>query len=45
AISSVAAPALAGTAIPGLGLGPLLVLTAALSLIGGVTLMRRSPRA
>ena len=39
AISSVAAPALAGAVIPGLGLGPLLVLTAAVSLLSGVTLM------
>ncbi|WP_101253877.1 MFS transporter [Streptomyces barkulensis] len=39
AVSSVAAPALAGAVIPGLGLGALLVLTAAVSLIGGVVLM------
>ncbi|MDI3213260.1 MFS transporter [Arthrobacter sp. AL12] len=39
AISSVAAPALAGAVIPGLGLGPLLALTAAVSLLSGVTLM------
>ncbi|MBN3929169.1 MFS transporter [Streptomyces verrucosisporus] len=39
AVSSVAAPALAGAVIPGLGLGTLLVLTAVVSLIGGVVLM------
>ncbi|PPB48653.1 MFS transporter [Arthrobacter pityocampae] len=39
AFSSVAAPALAGAVIPGLGLGPLLVLTAAVSLLGGMALM------
>ncbi len=39
AISSVAAPALAGASLPGLGLGPLLVLTAAVSLLSGVALM------
>ncbi|MGY1455378.1 MFS transporter [Streptomyces sp. SS8] len=39
AVSSVAAPALAGAVIPGLGLGPLLVLTAAASLLSGVVLM------
>lgn len=44
AISSVAAPALAGAVIPSLGLGSLLVLTAALSLIGGVTLILRGHR-
>ncbi|WP_366139886.1 MFS transporter [uncultured Kocuria sp.] len=39
AISSVAAPALAGAVIPGLGLGTLLVITAAVSLLSGVALM------
>jgi predicted MFS family arabinose efflux permease len=39
AVSSVAAPALAGAVIPGLGLGTLLVLTAAVSLLSGVALM------
>lgn len=39
AFSSVAAPALAGAVIPGLGLGRLLVLTAAVSLLGGMALM------
>ncbi|MFI7581516.1 MFS transporter [Kocuria kalidii] len=39
AFSSVAAPALAGAAIPALGLGALLVLTAAVSLLSGVALM------
>ena len=39
ALSSVAAPALAGAVIPGLGLGALLVLTAAVSLLSGVALM------
>ncbi|MDD9205706.1 MFS transporter, partial [Georgenia sp. 10Sc9-8] len=39
AISSVAAPALAGAVIPGLGLGALLVLTAAVSLLSGVALI------
>ncbi|MBJ6635434.1 MFS transporter [Streptomyces coelicolor] len=39
AVSSVAAPALAGALIPDLGLGALLVLTAAVSLLSGVALM------
>jgi predicted MFS family arabinose efflux permease len=39
AVTSVAAPALAGAIIPGLGLGALLVLTAAVSLLSGVALM------
>ncbi|MFH0243469.1 MFS transporter [Streptomyces sp. HK10] len=39
AVASVAAPALAGAVIPGLGLGTLLVLTAAVSLLSGVVLM------
>ncbi|WP_416063276.1 MFS transporter [Rhodococcus indonesiensis] len=39
ALSSVAAPALAGAAIPALGLGSLLVVTAAVSLLGAVALM------
>ncbi len=42
AISSVAAPALAGAALPDVGLGPLLVLTAAVSLLSGVALMLRA---
>ena len=40
AISSVAAPAVAGAVIPGLGLGTVLVITAAVSLASGVLLMR-----
>ena len=40
AVSSVAAPALAGAVIPGLGLGTVLVITAAVSLASGVLLMR-----
>ena len=44
AVSSVAAPALAGAVIPGFGLGPLLVMTAAVSVLSGVALLlRRSP--
>ncbi|WP_149546975.1 MFS transporter [Streptomyces marokkonensis] len=39
AVGSVAAPVLAGAVIPGLGLGTLLVLTAAVSLLSGVALM------
>jgi predicted MFS family arabinose efflux permease len=39
AFTSVAAPALAGAVIPGLGLGQLLVLTAAVSLLSGAALM------
>ncbi|MCY1158114.1 MAG: arabinose transporter permease [Citricoccus sp.] len=39
ALSSVAAPALAGAVIPGLGLGTLLVVTAAVSLLSGVALI------
>lgn len=39
AISSVAAPAVAGMLIPRLGLGPLLTLTAAVSLVGGTALL------
>ena len=44
AVSSVAAPALAGAVIPGFGLGPLLAATAATSLLSGVALilLRRS---
>ncbi|MFJ6280256.1 MFS transporter [Arthrobacter subterraneus] len=41
ALSSVAAPALAGAIIPGLGLGPLLILTAAVSLLSGAALLLR----
>ncbi|MFI7742464.1 MFS transporter [Kocuria rhizosphaericola] len=45
ALTSVAAPALAGVVIPGLGLGALLVLTAAVSLLSGAALMLHgSPR-
>ncbi|WP_432506672.1 MFS transporter [Kineococcus arenarius] len=48
AVSSVVAPALAGAVIPGFGLGPLLVVTAAASLLSGVGLLllcrsKRSP--
>lgn len=39
AVSSVAVPALAGAVIPGLGLGMLLVLTAAVSLLSGIALI------
>lgn len=39
ALSSVAAPALAGAVIPDLGLGVLLLLTATVSLLSGVALM------
>ncbi|GAA1751398.1 MFS transporter [Kocuria aegyptia] len=39
ALSSVAAPAIAGAIIPGLGLGALLVITAAVSLSSGVALI------
>ncbi|GFM18568.1 MULTISPECIES: MFS transporter [Mycobacteriaceae] len=39
AVSSVAAPAVAGAVIPGLGLGTVLVITAAVSLGSGVVLM------
>ncbi|MDZ7929257.1 MAG: MFS transporter [Rhodococcus sp. (in: high G+C Gram-positive bacteria)] len=46
AVSSVATPALAGAVIPGLGLGPLLVVTAVVSSLGGAILMMyRPPRA
>ncbi|TDL43008.1 MFS transporter [Kocuria rosea] len=44
AVSSVAAPALAGAVIPGLGLGTLLVLTAAVSLLSGAALLLGSSR-
>lgn len=43
AISSVAAPAAAGAAIPSLGLGPFLVLTAAVSSLSGATLLLYKP--
>ncbi|WP_051476529.1 MFS transporter [Arthrobacter sp. Br18] len=43
ALSSVAAPALAGAIIPGLGLGTLLVLTAIVSLLSGAALMLHKP--
>ncbi|MEU7566701.1 MFS transporter [Streptomyces fradiae] len=39
ALSSVGAPALAGAVLPGLGLGPLLVATAAVSLLGAAALL------
>ncbi|KUG57273.1 arabinose ABC transporter permease [Kocuria rosea subsp. polaris] len=39
AFSSVAAPAVAGAVIPGLGLGTLLVLTAAVALLSGAALL------
>lgn len=39
ALSSVAAPALAGAVIPALGLGPLLVVTAAVSLLSAAALV------
>lgn len=39
AVSSVAAPTLAGAVIPSFGLGPLLVVTAAASLLSGVALL------
>lgn len=47
AISSVIAPAVAGAVIPGIGLGPLLVWSAGVSLLGAValTLPSRSGRA
>jgi predicted MFS family arabinose efflux permease len=41
AVSSVVAPAVAGAVIPALGLGTLLVITAALSLFSGIALARR----
>lgn len=41
ALSSVAAPALAGAMIPGLGLGLLLILTAVASLLSAITLVLR----
>lgn len=41
ALSSVAAPALAGAMIPGLGLGPLLILTAVASLLSAIALVLR----
>jgi predicted MFS family arabinose efflux permease len=43
ALSAVAAPAVAGAVIPSLGLGTLLVLTAAVSLVSGVALGWRPP--
>ena len=42
AVSSVAAPAIAGAVIPGLGLGPLLVCTAAISVFGAMALQVHS---
>ena len=45
ALSSIAAPALAGAMIPGLGLGPLLIFAAVASLLSGMALVvRRSPQ-
>lgn len=45
ALSSVAAPALAGAMIPGLGLGPLLIFAAVASLLSGIALvLRASPQ-
>lgn len=44
ALSSVAAPALAGAMIPGLGLGLLLILTAVASLLSAITLVSRGRR-
>ncbi|MBE4718651.1 MFS transporter [Pseudarthrobacter sp. AB1] len=45
ALSSVAAPALAGAMIPGLGLGPLLIFAAVASLLSGIALvLRGSPQ-
>lgn len=44
AFSSMAAPAIAGAVIPGLGLGRLLVLVAAVSLLSGVVLMLHGSR-
>ncbi|MQS07354.1 MFS transporter [Streptomyces alkaliphilus] len=44
AVSSVAAPVVAGAVIPELGLGTLLVLTAAVSLISGVALLPHRAR-
>ncbi|GAB3220524.1 MFS transporter [Mycolicibacterium hippocampi] len=41
AVSSVAAPAVAGAVIPGLGLGTVLVLTGAVSLFSGLALLLR----
>lgn len=44
ALSSVAAPAVAGAMIPGLGLGPLLIFAAVASMLSGMALvMRASP--
>ncbi|MCJ8503276.1 MFS transporter [Kocuria flava] len=43
AVSSVAVPALAGAVIPALGLGTLLLITAAVSLLGGVALLWHGP--
>lgn len=45
AISSVAAPAVAGAAIPVLGLGRLLILTAVASLLSGLALLLHRPTA
>lgn len=45
ALSSVAAPAVAGAMIPGLGLGPLLIFAAVASLLSGIALvLRGSPQ-
>jgi len=42
ALSSVAAPAVAGAMIPGFGLGPLLVVVAVASLLSGIALVLRA---
>ena len=42
AVSSVVAPMLAGAALTSVGLGPLLVATAAVSLLSGIVLLRRA---
>lgn len=44
ALSSVAAPAVAGAVIPGVGLGPLLIFTAMASLLSGIVLALRPSR-
>lgn len=41
AISSIKAPTVAGALIPGLGLGALPILTAAVSLLSGIALLLR----
>ncbi|WP_418606488.1 hypothetical protein [Georgenia sp. SUBG003] len=39
ALTAIAAPALAGAVIPGLGLAPLLLLSAAVSLLSGLAML------